>query len=1166
MKRLFGIFLLLSFLNNYSQVPSYVPTSGLMGYWPFTGNANDVSGNGHHGTVNGASLTTDRFSASNSAYNFNGSNNYIVVASTSSLSGYSDLTISAWIQIGAFPLGVQGIVTKWYQVSCTSSNANSDTYEGALSNNTVQFATNNNNLTGFTSPPVLSPALLNTWIHLVYTSSSSQGLTIYINGVSAATMFSPGNICASTNPLYFGTDYHGVSNTFHRFFNGKIDDIGIWNRVLTLCEIQQLYTASTGTLNAVSSSSSICSGNQATLTVTGAGSYTWTPGGATASSVVVNPSVTTIYTVTAINSGTPACPVSATILVNVTPTPSLTASSTPTLDCSGATLTITAGGATTYSWVGIGTGSAIVVSPLVPTTYTVLGSNGPCTATLIRFQNVMPGPQISVSSSDTIICLGNTVSLSANGASSYSWQPGNLNGPNVNVSPSVTTVYTVTATNGSSCSASETWTIFVSPSVSLSAQANPSIVCPGNSCTLSASGAVNYTWLPGNLSGASVVVNPAGNTTYSVLGDDGVCSGSTTVNVSMGLQVSIFTSGSLCNNNTIDLSVTPTNSSTVIMWTGPGIIGAANTSSVSINTPGIYSVSLTNTLNGCAGSASINITGSVSPIALSIVPSSTFACFPGPPVNFLVSASANLSWFPPSEVTPNTGPLVSVSPSVTTTYTVLGTLGSCSGSTVITLVVYDTPKVSAASSVSSLCVGGTASLTAEGATDYNWSPGNFSGSSVTVNPYFTTQYTVTGANGNCISTASISLTVFPVPDLLTAVTPPTICIGHTATLTATGASTLAWLLGDPPPVSHTAIISPSTSTTYTIVGFNSFGCSSQSTAYIHVINSPAISVVSSNTSICAGESVTLTASGAITNYTWMPGFQIAPVVVYTPSESVTYTVISGNAICSYAMVPILVNNCVNTAFGITNAASIPEEYGAEFYRIRFIVTANNSSNSDLTNVILHDNLSSTFIYPLTYTIVSPPAILSKNSLLIANPLFNGNSELSLTSALTSTLPANTRDTIAFTVMIDPNGFEGTLKNLVIGFATDKNNIVATDTSNNGFNSDSDSDGDPTNNNVITLIEIELIDLFIPEGFSPDDDGRNDLFIIKGMNGRNAKLTIFNRWGNKVYFREGAELSWDGKANVNSLGHDILPASTYYYILEFTEGKNKLYHGFIVMRH
>jgi hypothetical protein len=83
----------------FAQVPSYIPTNGLVGYWPFNGNANDVSGNNNNGTVNGATLTSDRNGNANSAYSFNGSSNFIQVANSSSLQNVNSITISAWINI-----------------------------------------------------------------------------------------------------------------------------------------------------------------------------------------------------------------------------------------------------------------------------------------------------------------------------------------------------------------------------------------------------------------------------------------------------------------------------------------------------------------------------------------------------------------------------------------------------------------------------------------------------------------------------------------------------------------------------------------------------------------------------------------------------------------------------------------------------------------------------------------------------------------------------------------------------------------------------------------------------------------------------------------------------------------------------------------------------------
>ncbi|MEN9332697.1 MAG: hypothetical protein RLZZ94_1787 [Bacteroidota bacterium] len=77
--------LLLAASSAFAQVPSYVPTNGLVGWWPFNGNANDESGNGNNGVVNSATLASDRVGNSTSAYNFNGQNNFINIPNSISL-------------------------------------------------------------------------------------------------------------------------------------------------------------------------------------------------------------------------------------------------------------------------------------------------------------------------------------------------------------------------------------------------------------------------------------------------------------------------------------------------------------------------------------------------------------------------------------------------------------------------------------------------------------------------------------------------------------------------------------------------------------------------------------------------------------------------------------------------------------------------------------------------------------------------------------------------------------------------------------------------------------------------------------------------------------------------------------------------------------------------
>lgn len=85
MKTLILLFSVLFTTMSFAQVPSYVPTNGLVGYWPFNGNANDESGNGNNGSNNGATLTTDRNGVANQAYSFDG--NDFIQTSNQNLSG-----------------------------------------------------------------------------------------------------------------------------------------------------------------------------------------------------------------------------------------------------------------------------------------------------------------------------------------------------------------------------------------------------------------------------------------------------------------------------------------------------------------------------------------------------------------------------------------------------------------------------------------------------------------------------------------------------------------------------------------------------------------------------------------------------------------------------------------------------------------------------------------------------------------------------------------------------------------------------------------------------------------------------------------------------------------------------------------------------------------------
>lgn len=202
----------------------------------------------------------------------------------------------------------------------------------------------------------------------------------------------------------------------------------------------------------------LCSGQTLNFTDASTGSptnWTWTLNGATpATSTLQNVTATYnspgIYTVqlSATSGSLSTCAISKTIQVSATPVLTVTAS--PSAICSGNSSTITASGATSYIWNTSSTSSSIQVNPISSLVYTVSGSNNNCSITRTVQVTVNPLPVINVSSSPTLICQGESATLSAGGANTYSWSNGS-NGASVNVNPTVTTVYTVLGTDGNGC-------------------------------------------------------------------------------------------------------------------------------------------------------------------------------------------------------------------------------------------------------------------------------------------------------------------------------------------------------------------------------------------------------------------------------------------------------------------------------------------------------------------------------------------------------------------------------------------------------------------------------------------------------------------------------------------------------------------------------------------
>jgi hypothetical protein len=192
-------------------------------------------------------------------------------------------------------------------------------------------------------------------------------------------------------------------------------------------------------------------------------------------------------------------------------------------------------------------------------------------------------------------------------------------------------------------------------------------------------------------------------------------------------------------------------------------------------------------------------------------------------------------------------------------------------------------NVNASSSSNPICIGGTVSLSTDAASNISWSTGS-SASVIAVTPSVTTTYSVTGtATNNCSTTAIITITVLPLPNITTASSPSVLCVGKPGTVTAYGGSTYTWSAGGN---GQTMTVSPNVTTTYSVTGASSAGCKKSQTVVVNV-NTNSLTVTPA-TSVCKGSSANLTAGGAET-YTWSTGLMFASIPV-TPSVTTVYTV------------------------------------------------------------------------------------------------------------------------------------------------------------------------------------------------------------------------------------------------------------------------------------
>jgi gliding motility-associated-like protein len=864
---------------NANQLPASL-RNGLVGYWPFCGNANDESGNGNNGVVNGATLTTDRLGSANSAYSFDGVNDFIQMPNRS-ISG--SFTISCWYKMPTYNINTLGANDFIFFANHSGVNDNNRNvlvgYRnfGSEYGHSTYVKGGSGNMIGYYALNQIPVA--NKWHHFVCQFTNGVSVKMYLDNV----LFYTNNTVVSNTtlpslPMFFGI---GIPTQFN-FYKGELDDVSIWNRVLTEQEILQLYNSTS--------------------------SVTWSPTGATTNSITVSPTQTTTYYVT-VTDGITTCTDSVKVTVSTVDT-SLTVLDPLQLCATGGQVRMQAGVASSYQWLL--NGSPIVNATLQTYSatqsgvYRVVVTNSLNCRDTSRAVTITVNPTPTVNSvNNTTVCSGATVSsITFSGSVAgtvYSWSN---NTPSIGLATSGTgNLPTFTAVN--TTTAPVTATITVTPSFT-----NGGLTCTGTPTTF------------------TITVNPL--PTVAAVTNQIICNGATTTAIAFNgtipgtvfnwtnntPSVGLAASGtgniaSFVTTNTVTTPVTATITVTPSITTG-GITCTGTPQTFTITVNPIPTVAVVSNQTICSGStvAGITFSGNIPGTVFSWTNNTTS-------IGLAASGTGNIVSFTPIN---NTNAPVTATITVTPSFTNGGL--TCTGTPrTFTITVNPNPSALINPNAQTICSGAALTpisisgpvagtiftwtrdnastvtgVSASGTGDINGSLTNTTNAPILVT--FTITPAFTNAGVTCTGTAITSVVlVNPLPTVNSTPNAQTICSGNAIT-----------------PINMTGVVTGTVyswtrDNTTTITGIGASGTGNISGSLTNTTNTP----------ITVTFTFTPTANGCV-------GIPSVARVLVNPAPTMIATP-SNQAICSGGTINpiVMTGGVIGTVFNWTrdNVSSVP---------------------------------------------------------------------------------------------------------------------------------------------------------------------------------------------------------------------------------------------------
>jgi gliding motility-associated-like protein len=761
---------------------------------------------------------------------------------------------------------------------------------------------------------------------------------------------------------------------------------------------------------------------------------------------------------------------------------------------------------------------------------------------------------------------------------------------------------------------------------------------------------VNYTWagpgIVGPVNGSMAIVNQPG--VYSCTVSAGGCPPTqsivTTTVTSNGsiINAVISPTGNICLNGPAQLFASPNSPTNTYVWSGPGIISGGNTPTVSINAPGLYSVSISNTL-GCTGSATVNVfqsptlsivyssntvcaqnlnnssnsitltpfgasnytllvssnytitnpngpTMPITPVApyqsmvtmgtntligangvcsatitssFAIIPNPTVSVVPNPTIcqgdsyTYTASGAGSYSWSPATGLNAIIGATVIANPSVTTVYSIVGSSVGCNAATVSsTLGIVQNPVITIVPGTPTVCSGSTVNLIAGGATAYTWTPATglniTNGPQVGASPLADQTYSAIGAANGCTNVTAVTVSVIPLPTVNVSPAQSAICFGHNTSLQANGAAGYQWSpsFGLNNTTGPVVMASPNSNTTYTVTGNNGV-CIGSGTAFVEVVPQPYVSVSSANYQICRGMSTQINGSGA-QSYSWSPSTGLNTTtgwnVVASPSVTTNYTLFGYNSSGTVVCGQVVMYSVVVVPYAEAIVPETTTMCAGEGRRL-------NVSGGSRYEWFPPDGLSQ-----------------STGNSVVASP------KISTVYTVVSSFDGNCPTTGTISVIIRPNPTVDAGPDMKFNIEDPDKFLKATGT---GTLSWIEGDGTycipcPETFLITTKggcykieavndygckaqdeVCIEIIKdfgVYIPDAFTPNGDGLNDVFYVYGYNVTDFTMEIFDRWG-ELIFTSGDQLKgWPG----TYMGKEV-EMGVYVYKVSYKGLDGKVYY-------